>query len=208
MGELIILTADGTMRAVLQTFFSRQFHHAFGCAPFAFDPANDIINDPLHTDGGVHLHCHEILRPYLNTHKRALVLLDQKFGGQLPAAKVSADIEKHLGNSGWSDFAAIVIDPELEVLLWQDNPNVDQALRHTGDPLRQLLAQDGRWPAGMAKPPQPKNLIQAIINANRAGPPMVVYSRIASRVAANGCIDPAFHRVRDTLRAWFPMEAA
>jgi hypothetical protein len=197
------------MRAVLQAFFKRAyFHHTLGCQKFAFDPGNEIINDPLNTDGGVHRRCHQILRPYLNTHCRALVVLDKNFGGQLPAAKVSADIEKDLGKSGWSDFAAIVIDPELEVLLWQDNHNVDQALRHSGDPLRLLLAKDGRWPTGMAKPPQPKTLIQAIIRANHAGAPIAVYSRIAKTVAANGCVDPAFHRVRDTLRAWFPMEAA
>jgi len=94
--ELIILTADGTMTAVLRAFFRRQFHHSFDCAPFAFDPASDIINDPLHTDGGVHLRCHEILRPYLNTHRRALVMLDQKFGGQRPAEEVRADIEQRL----------------------------------------------------------------------------------------------------------------
>ena len=63
--ELIILTADGTMAAVLRAFFERQFHHSLGCAPFDFDPTNDIFNNPLEKDGGVHRRCHEILRPYL-----------------------------------------------------------------------------------------------------------------------------------------------
>lgn len=207
--ELIILVADGTMAAVLRAFFERQFHHALECAPFDFDPTSDIVYDPLNTDGGVHRRCHDILRPYLNTHQRALVVLDQQFGAERPADEVRGDVEQRLNANGWDGRAtAVVIDPELEVLLWQDNPHVERALRYTGPSLRQLLAQDGRWPLGAAKPLAPKDVIQTIIRANRAGPPMVVYSQIARSVSTAGCIDPAFRRVRDLLRACFPLEGA
>jgi hypothetical protein len=207
--ELIILVADGTMRAVFAAFFERQFHHALACAPFDFNPRIDLFNNPLEKDGGVHRRCHEILRPYLNTHQRALVVLDQQFGGERPAEEVRGEIEHLLNANGWARrAAAAVIEPELEVLLWQDNPNVERALRHQGASLRQLLAQDGRWPEGAAKPNAPKEVIQTLIRTNRAGPPMVVYSQIARAVSTEGCIDPAFHRVRDALRAWFPAEGA
>ncbi|WP_316186463.1 methylation-associated defense system protein MAD4 [Bradyrhizobium sp. SZCCHNRI2014] len=207
--ELIILVADGTMAAVLRAFFERQFHHALACASFDFDPTSDIVYDPLNTDGGVHRRCHDILRPYLNTHRRAIVVLDQQFGAERPAGEVRDDIEQRLNVNGWEGRAtAVVIDPELEVLLWQDNPHVERALRHTGPSLRQLLAEDGRWPLDAAKPLAPKEVIQALIRANRAGPPIVVYSQIARAVSTAGCVDPAFHCVRDTLRAWFPAEDA
>jgi hypothetical protein len=203
--ELIILVADGTMRAVFAAFFERQFHHALACASFDFDPRVDIVYDPLNTDGGVHRRCHDILRLYLNTHRRALVVLDQHFGGERPADEVRCEIERLLSANGWQGRAAVaVIEPELEVLLWQDNPHVERALGHSGPPLRQLLAADGRWPAGAAKPPAPKEVIQALIRANRAGPPMAVYSQIARAVSTAGCVDPAFHYVRTTLRTWFP----
>lgn len=205
--ELVVLVADGTMEAVLRAFFERPFHHSLECAPFPFNPARDIVYDPLNTDGGVHRRCHDILRRYLTTHRRALVVLDQQFGGEHPAEQVRLDIETRLYANGWRGrAAAVVIDPELEVLLWQDNPNVERALRHRGPSLRQLLAQDGRWPHGAAKPHAPKDLIKALIRANRAGPAMVVYSQIASVVTTGGCVDPAFHRIRDTLRAWFPAD--
>ena len=120
--------------------------------------------------------------------------------------------EHRLNGNGWQGrAAAAVIEPELEVLLWQDNTNVERALRHrrdTGLSLRRFLAQDGRWPPGEAKPLAPKEVIQALIRANRAGPPMVVYSQIARAVSTAGCVDPAFNRVRDMLRAWFPAEGA
>ncbi len=209
MREIIILVADGTMAAVLRAFFERQFHFAFECAPFDFDATSDIVYDPLNTDGGVHRRCHEILRPYLKTHRRALVVLDQQFGAEHPADEVRGDMEQRLNSNGWEGRAtAVVIDPELEILLWQDNPNVERALRHTGPSLRQLLAQDGRWPLGASKPLAPKEVIQKLIRANRAGPPMVVYSQIAGPVSTAGCVDPAFHRVRDLLRACFPLEGA
>jgi hypothetical protein len=207
--ELIILVADGTMRAVFAAFFERPFHHALSCAPFDFNPRSDIFHDPLNTDGGVYKRCHDILRPYLNTHRRALVVLDQQFGAERPAEEVRVEIEQRLSINGWHErAAAVVIAPELEVLLWQDNPNMERALRHQGVPLRQLLAQDGRWPTDATKPPAPKEVIQSLIRSNRAGPPMVVYSKIAGAVSTTGCVDPAFHRVRDTLRAWFPTEGA
>lgn len=207
--ELVILVADGTMRAVFAAFFERPFHHSFACAPFEFNPRLDLFNNPMEKDGGVHLRCHEILRPYLNSHRRALVVLDQQFGGERPADEVRVEIEQRLNANGWAGrAAAAVIGPELEVLLWQDNVNVERALRHSGPPLRQLLAKDGRWPDGAAKPPAPKELIQTLIRTNRAGVPMAVYGKIASAVSTAGCVDPAFHRVRDTLRAWFPAEGA
>ncbi len=207
--ELVVLVADGTMRAVFAAFFEREFHHSLACAPFDFDPRLDLFHNPLERDGGVHRRCHEILRPYLNTHRRALVVLDQQFGGERPAEAVRGEIERLLTANGWANRAACsVIDPELEVLLWQDNPNVERALRHTGPSLRRQLADDGRWPEGHAKPTDPKRVIQTIIRANRAGPPMVVYSEIARSVTTSRCADPAFHCVRDALRAWFPPEGA
>jgi hypothetical protein len=205
--ELLILVADGTMRAVFAAFFERQFHHSFKCAPFDFKPRLDLFNNPLEKDGGVHKRCHEILRPYLKTHRRALVVLDQQFGGERPAEEVRVEIEHRLNANGWHGrSAAAVIEPELEVLLWQDNVNVERALRHSGPPLRQLLAKDGRWPAGAAKPPAPRALITTLIRTNRAGAPMAVYGQIAGAVSTTRCVDPAFHRVRDVLREWFPPE--
>jgi len=207
--ELVILVADGTMHSVFAAFFERQFHHTLGCAPFDFNPRLDLFHDPLNTDGGVHMRCHDILRRYLTTHRRALVVIDQQFGGERDSEEVRAEIEHRLNMNGWDGrAAAVVIEPELEVLLWQDNVNVERALRHSGGSLRRLLARDGRWPEGAHKPPAPKDLIRTLIRTNHAGPPAVVYSTIAKTVSTAGCVDPAFHRVRESLRTWFPAEGA
>jgi|SRR5579884_2044459 len=207
MSDLVVLVADGTMRAVFSTFFERpRFHEAIGCSQFDFNPVTDIFNDVLHTDGGVHLRAQELLRLYLRTHRYALVVLDGQFGGERPCNEIRDEIQARLDNNGWDGRSAvIVIDPELEVLLWQDNPNVERALGHTGpDRLRRQLATNGDWPLESPKPHQPKELIQRVIRQNGVRTAFVAYTEIARTVTVRRCRDEAFLLLRDSLRAWFP----
>ena len=101
----------------------------------------------------------------------------------------------------------MVIDPELEIWLWQDNANVAQAIRFTGPSVRQHLQQVGKWPVGAAKPLDPKETIQEFIKPHRALKTKVVYSRIARTVSVARCTDPAFQLFAGTLRGWFPQGA-
>ena len=207
MRELIILVADGTMRAVFAAFFARErWERRLCCGSFDLWPQEDIINDTLHTDGGVHRRAHELLRPYLNTHQHTMVVIDQQFGGDRPAGEVRSEILDNLYRNGWAEdrCEVIVIDPELEVWLWQDNPNIAQAINYTGSSLRQRLQDQGEWPADAAKPLDPKASIQALIKPQRALKTKVVYSRIARSVSVSGCTDPAFLLFAGTLRRWFP----
>ena len=143
MRELVILVADGTIEAVFRAFFGRErWDLTLQCAQFDLWPEEDIFHDPLHTDGGVHKSAQELLRPYLNTHSRAMVVLDQQFGGGLPAAEVRQDILARLYQNGWNDRCeVVVIDPELEVWLWQISPHVERALMFSGGSLRQHLPE-------------------------------------------------------------------
>ena len=209
MRELAILTADKTMNAVVTAFFQRNhWHTTLGCAAFDFWPEEDIINDPQHTDGGVHRRAHELVRPYLRTHSRVVVILDQQFGGDIPAVDVRDDILLNLRRNGWHDknCEVVVIDPELEVWLWQDSPHVAEAVGYTGVSLRDHLATSGDWPEGDIKPGQPKEVIQGLMKVNRAGVPMVVYTKIARRVGVGGCQDGSFGQFRTKLQTWFPPE--
>lgn len=206
MRPLVILTADGTMNAVFTAFFNRPgWHQTLGCHPFELRPEQDILYVPGQTDGAIHNRAHEFLRPYLSTHDRALVVLDQQFGGERPAAQVRDDIVERMNRNGWSpNNDVVVIDPELEVWLWQDKPQIARAVGHTGQPLRAMLRESGEWPAHASKPTHPKDTLQQLIRTNRAGAPMAVYTRIVKAVGVKGCDDAAFHHFRDTLRGWFP----
>lgn len=210
MRELIILVADGTMEAVFHAFFGRErWDLTLGCGPFDLWPQEDIFHDTLHTDGGVHKRAHELLRPYLNTHNRALVVIDQQFGGDRPADEVRREILDRLEKNGWRGRCEIVvIDPELEVWLWQDKPQVSQALNFSGPSLRAHLKETGEWPEDTVKPLDPKASLQTLIKPHRALKTKVVYSRIAKSVSVAGCTDQAFGRLASALRTWFPEEGA
>jgi len=63
---------------------------------------------------------------------------------------------------GWREdrFAVIVINPELEAWIWQDNVHVEKALGYTSPPsLRLWLRDEGLWPDGLEKPPDPKEAV-------------------------------------------------
>jgi len=212
MKDLLIMTADSTMTQVLRAFFKREaFAHSLGCDPFTIDVQKDILNTPGFTDGGLHTRAHEIMRPFLGQYRNALVILDKQFGGERPASEVQQEIENNLRGNGWNgnlhNAAVIVIDPELEVWLWQDNVHVEKALGAQSG-LRQKLESDGVWPAGQAKPHQPKETMQETIIANHAGTYTPAYCRIASTVSVSRCSDPSFIRFRDQLRTWFPKQGA
>ncbi len=208
MRELVILGADSTMVAVLRSFFGRErWDLTLQCQRFDVWPQEDIFHDPMHTDGGVHKSAHELLRPYLNTHRRALVVLDQQYGGELPAHEVHDEIVARLSQTGWGDRCeVVVIDPELEIWLWQDNPNVERALNFSGGSLRRHLEGTGAWPADAPKPTEPKETIQALVR-QRSLKTKVVYTRIADSISVHGCTDPSFELLAGSIRRWFPQEA-
>ena len=210
MRELVILVADGTMKAVFDAFFGqRRWDLTLKCRAFDLWPEEDIVYDPIERNGGVFKRAHELLRPYLNTHRRALVVLDQQFGAERPAEEVRKEILDRLRRNGWDDRCeVVVIDPELEVWLWQDKSHVERALRFSGASLRAHLEGTGEWPAEAAKPLAPKETIQALIRPHKALKTKVVYSRIARAVSVDGCTDPAFLSFAETLRCWFPPAGA
>jgi hypothetical protein len=207
--SLVVLAADGTMEAVLREFFKKGIDRTLGCAAIDIDLRRDIFHSPLHTDGGLHKEAHKILQSRANEYEHALVVLDQHFGGDRPAIEVRDEILGNLRAFGWDERAeVVVIDPELEVWLWQDNPNVEKALRHprekTSKSLREQLRDEKLWPDGQLKPDAPQATFDRVRQRNKAGARFGVYVQIAGSVSVKGCKDPSFLHFANTLRAWFP----
>ena len=201
------------MAQVLKSFLSRGYlEDRLSCRTFDFDFQQDIVVDVRNgnTDGGIHRRAHELLRPYIRSHQNAVVMLDKKFGGQLPAAVVRGEILGNLLHNGWSAECAevVVIDPELEVWLWQrGNPHIGMAFRYNSPiSLEEFLATEGLWSSAAVKPTKPKEAASLLLRQYRAGSPMVVYSRIVEHISVRGCQDPAFGHLVSALRRWFPVE--
>src|SRR6266436_3081128 len=198
------------MAQVLKSFLFRKYlEDRLGCRSFDFDFQQDVVVDVRNenTDGGIHRRAHMLLRRYTRSHQNAVVMLDKKFGGQLPAAVVREEIRNNLLHNGWSAecVEVVVIDPELEVWLWQRrNPHIARAFRYNGAiSLEEFLEAEGFWPSAAVKPPKPKDAAHLLLRRYRAGVPMVVYRLTIEHISVSGCQDPAFSRLVGALRRWF-----
>ena len=211
MRDCIFLVADKNMEAAFSGFLSRdEFHQSLGTGPLDFDPETDIIVDEGGADPGVFRRAHELLRPYLDVYRFAVVALDCAWAGSPGAERIVEGISKRLTEVGWTidRFRVIAIDPEIEAWMWQDNVHVASALRYRGkSSLRQHLNKQGWWPKGVGKPPSPKNALEWTLRSTRRVRSSAVYREIASEVSVRDCRDGAFRQLARTLREWFPSEA-
>lgn len=208
----VILVADNMMVGAIKGFFSNpQWHMKLGCSQFDFDSRTDLICDSLGNDQGVYTRAHELLRPYIASHDKAIVILDCDWNGEYrkQRTEITAHIAGNLNMNGWDEgrHRVIAIDPELENWLWQgDNPNVANALGYKGNgSLRELLKHQGFWPDGAAKPTDPKAAAIWLLRHTRQPLSSSVYERLCARVGLGGCVDPAFLDLRNALIEWFPI---
>lgn len=213
MRDCMFYVADTNMAEAFKGFLSRpQFHQSLGCAPFHFDSLLDLGRAAGKTDGGLWRHAGGLCKGYLQTHRRLVVCLDRDFGGSPGQALIRSNIEDQLLDAGWlpGSFKVLVIDPELEQWVWQDNIHVENALNHTGNQsLRATLLAAGEWPAGAAKPIDPKGALERIVRANlRGNRSSAIYSKITSKVSVGGCQDGEFLALKQQLSIWFPAEVA
>lgn len=202
--DVAFLLADSAMQQLLEGFFGRaQFHRSLSCGWFDFDRRADVVVAPT-KDPGVYGTARELLRPYEHSHHHAVVMLDAAWDGSPGAEKIHKQITEAL-TGVWADFAVIVLDPEIEVWLWQRNANVDRALKHRGDaPAWELLERHGHWPAEQPKPPGPKEAKEFLRRSYRADISNAVFRRAAAAMSVRYCVDPAFIELRDALARWFP----
>jgi hypothetical protein len=152
---------------------------------------------------------HEYLRSFVQQFHHALVIFDRKGCGQEGTRlELEADLEQRLKQNGWGErAAAIVIDPMLEIWVFSDSPNVSAALGWSRDSeLRAWWVEKEFLAPGELKPRQrnPKEAVDAAMFAVQKPRSGAVYRRIAETVSVNRCQDPAFIKLRETLRLWFP----
>jgi hypothetical protein len=56
---------------------------------------------------------------------------------EMAPEEIEDEVEEKLSRSGWEDRArCVVIDPELEVWVWSDSPEVDRCLGWKSEPRR------------------------------------------------------------------------
>jgi hypothetical protein len=146
---------------------------------------------------------------FSNSH--VVVVLDVDWDGSPCAEKITNDLTQQIRNSGWAEnaFKVIVIDPELENWIWQQNIHVAKALGFDGQ--TSLMADIDLqlvWPQGKVKPSEPKEIMETLLEKNRIMRSSTLYQKITKHVSVTDCQDSAFQLLRNTLRTWFPSRTA
>ncbi len=196
------------MAAAFQGFLGReQFHLSLKCGSFAFSARKDLIVADRR-DPEVYNRAHLLLRSYQTTHRHAVIALDAHWNGSPGAAAIAEHVGKHMMSSGWNadNIEIVVIDPELETWILQDNIHVDECLRIQGK-LKDWLHEGGFWPSEAIKPVRPKKALERALRLTRTPRSSAIYSRITSKVSVLRCQDPAFQSLCQALRQWFPPQS-
>src|SRR5690606_36957625 len=101
---------------------------------------------------------------------------------------------------------AIVIDPECDLWLWGSDNALSVVLgweRELG--IRPWLREKGFLFSENQKPGRPKEAFEAVLRELRKPRSSAFYRKITSSISLERCVDPAFVRLRETLRTWFPL---
>lgn len=203
MRDCVFLVADSQIEAMVCGFLAReQYHLSLGCGQFGFDPQQDLVVHPQR-DPGVYVRGVELLAAFRSSHRRAIVILDAAWEGSPGHAAVRAKVSQDLSGS-WPEHLVIVLDPELEAWVWQENIHVVQNLG-AGDfaTLRSALEAAGFWRPGDLKPHRPKEAVEHALRLAKLPRSAAIYRRIATRVSLANCVDPALAALRDGFRGWF-----
>jgi hypothetical protein len=208
MRDCIFLLADKNMQAAFEGFLSRKaFYQSLGCGTFVFDPRQDISVASGDNDPGLYIRGHELLRPYQSTHRHAVVVLDAEWDGSPGKELITERLTARILATGWAvdHFAVIVIDPELENWIWQQNDHVARGLGF-GNSNELMADTDLRvaWPQGQTKPTSPKEVLEALLRKNRIPRSSAIYKQITAQVSVRRCQDSAFQLLIESLRNWFP----
>lgn len=199
--DLVVLTADKNTQLGLKALLARP-------ADLRIDHVTyEVVAHPRR-DPAVLREAHQFLRVFLRRARYALVVFDREgCGDTAPRTQLEARVEANLNANGWSGRAGVVvIDPELEAWVWGDFPDVAAVLGWEGrlTELRSFLGDRGfDWPAGR-KPARPREAMEAALEGARVTRSSSLYQELARRAPVGHCQDPAFLKLRNLLRAWFP----
>lgn len=193
------------MELVVTGFLTRErCHLSLRCAAFGFDPRKDIIVSPT-KDSGMLKYARGLLKSYEATHKRAVLIVDDAYQGN-PGTELLRERLTEALSQGWKEFAVIIIKPELEAWLMNENAHLPRIFRCPPN-YRQLLADAGLWPSDVAKPPDPKTALKHLKDHHGARAGNAEFGKLAAATSVRYCQDPAFIQLRDQLRTWFPEQS-
>jgi len=198
--DLVILAADKQMEYALRGILGRD--QSLGIRQLQVEYIPHPNKDP-----GCRSVAEKFLRPFHQDFAHALVIFDHHGAGRPDSAadELEKEVEDRLRKSGWEDRAqCIVIEPELEVWVWSDSPQVKRCLEWDREiRLREWLQERGRWEPGKEKPGQPKEALERVLRETGLPRSSALFRKLAERMSLQRCNDRAFVKLRRILREWF-----
>jgi len=196
---LVVLVADSNMKAVVDGLL----HHPEAMGLRLSGEDVEILVHPFR-DPGVYRRAPEMLRLYLRSCQYALVMLDREGSGadkRKSTRELQEKMRKLLERNGWKDRCeVIIIDPELEIWVWNGSSAVA--------PLLQISPEEWHGKC-QQKPEDPKERLEDLLKARWIKRSSSLYKNMVIAIAEQDprtiweCADPAFQRLRETLQKWF-----
>ncbi len=206
MKDLVVLVPDRDLEAALRGILARP--EALRARPVEYD----LFVHPMRDPGCFH-DADNFLGPFQPLYAHALVVFDAAWGGapsndplELEAAVKASFARRSLVQ--WAEV--VVVAPEVEAWIWSDSPHLSAALGWSASmgELRAWLGERDLWPPGTPKPSDPKRAVKAVRRQVGLPPSASIFTAIARTVSFQRCTDPAFLRLCELLRNWFPRLAA
>ena len=202
--DLVVLLPDKNFEYGIRGLLSRP--NALGIREIQFS----IHVHPKRDPGCVNT-AQDILRLFCRDHQYALLMFDKEGCGResTPTDGLVADLRGRLAANGWGPRAeVIVLEPELEIWVFASSPHVQRCLGWSRQiALRTWLEQQGLWAPQHPKPARPKEALEQALLAERRPRSSSLYECLGRSVGTRDCKHPAFHKLLETLGAWFPAEA-
>jgi len=207
MDDLVVLTADITMKGVITTLLN--YPNFLGIRNISKEVLAHINRDP-----GVFNNGHDLLRErYLRSHQYSILIFDKSGCGQerKPTHEITNIVQNNLDNNGWIDRSkVIVIDPELEAWFWNNSPSVANVLGYEPEELMQWLQNKGYSSISQVKYNHPKEMVESALKNKRKPFSSSIHRDLTEKICVNGldldnCQDHAFYEFKNTLREWFPI---
>jgi hypothetical protein len=203
--DLLVLVADRNMEMAVRGVLARE--KSLGIRQVTADVHRHPEHDCGCRQAGV-----EFLNVFVGRYAHALLMFDREGCGQEEGLTedIESELEMALASTGWANrAAAIVLDPELEIWVWNDSPHVEKELGWSGrqPDLQTWLCQRGFLQPGQIKPARPKEALEAALRQLGRSRSSALFAGLARKVSLKKCKDRAFVKLRTALRDWFPAEA-
>lgn len=200
--DLVVLVADKDMEQATRGLLARPASFRIAA------PSHDVFTHPLR-DNGCRTASLDILRPLAARYRHAMVLFDREGSGgdRVPRDQLERQVEGQLAANGWRDRCAVlVLDPELEIWMWTDSPELDAVIGWAGrhPTVRDWLRGQGFALRENGKPERPKEALLAALRHVKKPPSAALFAALAGKASLSRCTDPAFSKLTHTLRQWFP----